>query len=305
MSEFLLVEDDIVDRELVRRALYAFPHEVTVREAKDGESGLSMLETHSFDCVLLDYQLPDFNGIEFLDALRSRPGHQDTPIVMLTGIGNEQVAVEAMKRGVLDYLPKKKVTSPALVEAVSNAMEKASRQRKQADKHQRLQTLALYDSLTGLGNRNLFQDQLDFFLAWASRNDMMFGLMVMDLNKFKPINDTYGHLAGDLVLAEVGRRLREVSRQSDLMFRLGGDEFAALMSSGASDIGAQVFATRIRDALGTPIEAMGRQHTLSISIGVSFFPDHGETAENLMQRADVAMYSAKMSGNGFAIATGL
>jgi diguanylate cyclase (GGDEF)-like protein len=305
MSEFLLVEDDVVDRELVRRALSAFPNEVVVHEAKDGETGLAMLHDQNFDCILLDYQLPDLNGIEFLDTLRSRRMHPDVPIVMLTGMGSEHVAVEAMKRGVLDYLPKQKVTSPALVQAVSNAIEKATCQRRQADKHQRLQTLALYDSLTGLGNRNLFQDQLDFFIAWAGRNKMPFALMAMDLNKFKPINDCYGHLAGDIVLAEIGRRLRDVSRQSDLLFRLGGDEFAALMSTGATEDGVLTFASRIEDCLRAPITAMDYQHTVSISIGVSFFPVHGNSAEQLLQKADVAMYSAKKSGGGCAIAAGM
>lgn len=305
MSEFLLVEDDVVDRELVRRALSAFPSEVIVHEAKDGETGLSMLNDHSVDCILLDYQLPDLNGIEFLDALHSRRTHPNVPIVMLTGMGSEHVAVEAMKRGVLDYLPKQKVTSPALVQAVASAIEKASKQRQHADRHQRLQTLALYDSLTGLGNRNLFQDQLDFFIAWASRNHMPFALLAMDLNKFKPVNDIYGHLAGDIVLAEVGRRLREVARQSDLLFRLGGDEFAALMSTGATEDGALTFASRIEESLRMPISAMDHLHTVGISIGISFFPDHGDTAELLLQRADVAMYTAKKTGGGCAIATGM
>ena len=164
-----------------------------------------------------------------------------------------------------------------------------------------LQKLALYDPLTGLGNRRLFHDELDRAINAATRLDQSVVLLVMDLDRFKSINDELGHNAGDEVLRQVAERLRTVIRKADLICRLGGDEFAILMTTGTTLQGASVLARKIGAAVDLPIPFKGREVTVGTSIGIAAFPDHAKDGDTLYHHADTAMYSAKKSDAQFSI----
>jgi diguanylate cyclase (GGDEF)-like protein len=160
---------------------------------------------------------------------------------------------------------------------------------------EQIEKLALYDALTGLANRRLFQDRLEQAFLLAQRNGTGFGLMLLDLDRFKEINDTLGHQTGDAVLEHLAARLKDVARASDTVARLGGDEFA-LVLQGADDSASALFvAERIRKALEDPfvVEEMSLQ--LETSIGIALFPRHGDDAEQLLKRADIALYTSKDS----------
>jgi diguanylate cyclase len=158
---------------------------------------------------------------------------------------------------------------------------------------EQIEKLALYDALTGLANRRLFHDRLEQAFLSAQRNDSGFALMLLDLDRFKEINDTRGHHAGDAVLETLAARLRGVARASDTVARLGGDEFA-LVLQGASDSESALFvAERIRVALDEPFVVDGTTLQLATSIGIAIFPRHGDDAEQLLKRADVALYASK------------
>ncbi|WP_019143322.1 CHASE domain-containing protein [Noviherbaspirillum massiliense] len=156
--------------------------------------------------------------------------------------------------------------------------------------------LALYDTLTGLPNRKLISERLTQVLALARRDQTQAALLFIDLDKFKPVNDEYGHAIGDLLLKEVGSRLQRCMRASDTAARLGGDEFVALLPEIEGRHGAEVAAEKILHALTTPFHIAG--HTLDIagSIGIALYPEHGADQAALIKSADQAMYAAKHAG---------
>jgi diguanylate cyclase (GGDEF)-like protein len=158
-----------------------------------------------------------------------------------------------------------------------------------------IEQLALYDALTGLANRRLYRDRVEQALLASGRAGGGFALMLLDLDRFKEINDTLGHQTGDAVLEELANRLREVGRASDTIARLGGDEFA-LVLLGAGDPATALFvAERIRRALDDPFSFDGLQLQLETSIGIAIFPEHGADAEALLRHADIALYASKES----------
>lgn len=156
--------------------------------------------------------------------------------------------------------------------------------------------LALYDALTGLPNRKLLDERLKQTIAKARRHQGVFALMFIDLDKFKPVNDTYGHAYGDLLLKEVAKRLQNCMRESDTACRLGGDEFVALLSEVDGPEAAMKVATKILNRLTLPYEVVGHVFDISASIGVALYPENGVDGKALMKSADMAMYEAKNAG---------
>ena len=173
----------------------------------------------------------------------------------------------------------------------------SKRVAKQAQAHEHQ---ALHDGLTGLPNRILFQDRLEQAIKKAQREGGSFGIILMDLDRFKEVNDTLGHNVGDLLLQEVGRRLKETIRDSDTVARLGGDEYVIILES-LSELYIQQVAEKILKALDRPFLLNGEAVDISASLGIARFPDHGNDAVTITQRADVAMYAAKHDLSGFAV----
>ena len=159
---------------------------------------------------------------------------------------------------------------------------------------------ALHDALTGLPNRTLLLDRLEQALRSAQRDGRPLALLLLDLDRFKEVNDTFGHPAGDRLLRQVGRRLRRVVRAADTVARLGGDEFAVLLSA-ADTGGATAVAEKIRRALEAPVGRGGSRVSAAASIGIALYPAHGTEATTLLQHADVAMYVAKRTGGAAAV----
>jgi diguanylate cyclase (GGDEF)-like protein/PAS domain S-box-containing protein len=163
-----------------------------------------------------------------------------------------------------------------------------------------LERQALHDTLTGLPNRSLLLDRLEQALRTARRLATPLALLVMDLDRFKEINDTFGHRAGDLLIGEVAQRLTADLRETDTVARLGGDEFALILP-GADEGGAGHVAQKIIAALQRPFDIEGVAHEVAISIGIAVSPQHGEDVETLVRRADMAMYVAKTTPGGSAV----
>lgn len=184
---------------------------------------------------------------------------------------------------------------------IEKKLEQRSLELKRMNKE--LEHMALYDSLTLLGNRNLFTTRLGELIATSMRNKVRFSLLMMDLNKFKAVNDTYGHEAGDEILREIGKRLKTIGRDADLFFRLGGDEFAALITTGVTESGLAIMAERIIKAIDAPIEFNSVELNVGVSIGIALYPEHGEDGEGLLGLADDAMYEAKRGQRGFQISS--
>ena len=157
-----------------------------------------------------------------------------------------------------------------------------------------------HDSLTGLPNRRLFLDHLALWIASAKRRGTLVGMAMMDLDRFKEVNDTLGHSLGDDLLVEIGRRLQQTIRGSDIVARLGGDEFAVMFESTAPASAVEL-AQRIGRALDTPFQLGGVSIDVKASMGIALHPLHAEDAGTLMKRADIAMYQAKRNHSAYAL----
>ncbi|MFA6014387.1 MAG: PAS domain S-box protein [Gallionellaceae bacterium] len=167
-------------------------------------------------------------------------------------------------------------------------------ERKEAE--EKMQHMARYDQLTDLPNRSMVDDRLQQALAAAKREKTQTALMFIDLDKFKPINDTLGHDAGDMVLKEAAKRMQSCVRESDTVGRIGGDEFVVLLTTVDSNQDAALVAEKIRHALNQPIALLGQHLHISSSIGVAIYPEHGTDGKTLVKNADAAMYYAKEGG---------
>ena len=162
---------------------------------------------------------------------------------------------------------------------------------------EKLRHLSYHDMLTGLPNRILFSDRLKQAIATAKRDKIhILSLMFIDLDDFKEINDNFGHVAGDLALKEVASRIQDCLRESDTAARLGGDEFVVLLPAIETPDDAMIVAKKIRHALCQPIDLGNHGLTVSTSIGIAVYPEHGSEEETLLKHADAAMYHAKKSG---------
>ena len=173
-------------------------------------------------------------------------------------------------------------------------------ERKQFEKH--LTHAAHHDALTGLPNRVLYQDRLGQALPAAQRQGHPLSILMIDLNGFKVVNDTFGHDAGDKLLREVAQRLQPVVRSGDTVARLGGDEFGVVLP-GSDEAGATRVANKIRAALAPAIILDGHEVYVGGSVGIAVYGDHGDDAESLQKAADLAMYAAKEDGGDFAVYT--
>ncbi len=291
----LLVDDDLVDRLTLRRALGETGLHCEFAEAGSGREALAQLKQGSFDCVLVDYHLPDIAGIDLIAAAKTGAG----PVfIVITGSGSERVAVEAMRRGAGDYLSKDDLDPRALHRSISVALNLGAARKAYRQAQAQLQHLALHDPLTSLPNRVLFEHLLDKAMRQAKGSGQLLAVAQLDLDGFKLINDTYGHPAGDHVLHETARRMRACLRGQDTAARLGGDEFAVIITqiAGAGEL-TPVF-DRIRRAIAQPIAFSGATVMASASIGVSLYPNDALEPGRLLSNADVALYRAKSQRPG-------
>jgi diguanylate cyclase (GGDEF)-like protein len=167
--------------------------------------------------------------------------------------------------------------------------------RRQSEENERL---ALRDPLTGLPNRVLFRERAGQAIRAGRRSGSRVAVLMVDLDRFRVINDALGHEAGDALLAKIGSRLQTALRETDTVARLGGDEFAVLLPEVADAGGVSMTADRLLKTLEFPFPVGGVSVEVEASIGISLFPDHGQLVDDLMQRADVAMYVAKDAGTG-------
>jgi diguanylate cyclase (GGDEF)-like protein/PAS domain S-box-containing protein len=164
-------------------------------------------------------------------------------------------------------------------------------ERKRSEEH--LRYIATHDLLTGLPNRVLFYDRLEHAISLAKREGKRLAVLFFDINNFKNVNDTFGHQVGDQILAIAAERLRSNWRESDTLARMGGDEFTFILENLTSHEGAWVVARKIMDVLSVPIFIEGIEISLTATVGISFYPEHGEDVETLLSRADTAMYRGK------------
>jgi diguanylate cyclase (GGDEF)-like protein len=291
----LLVEDNLGDRRLAEIALREAARDATIDCRVEAVGSLTVALRHAektkdtLDAVLLDLGLPDTSELEGLRALRSAAPH--AAIIVLTGRSDLKIATEALNNGASDYLEKAEIEPRTLLRAIRYAIE---RKKSEAE----LVRMARTDSLTGLLNRRAFFEQLEIALTQARRSELACAVILFDIDRFKEINDVFGHRTGDHVLIEVTNRLGEQLRETDTIARIGGDEFAILATNLHSANAAMEICEKIAKAVASITEVDDMQVEVSISVGISVFPMDDSSADVLVSHADLAMYKSKASKKG-------
>ena len=291
----LLIEDNPGDRRLAEIALAegardaGIACEVSIAEAL--APGLEQVQRArgSFDAVLLDLNLPDASGLEGLRRLRT--ANPSIPIIVLTGFSDLASASEALKFGAGDYLEKDEIKPKTLLRAIRYAIERRKSETE-------LMLLARTDPLTGLLNRRAFFEELEHALIHARRSENACAVIVFDIDRFKEINDVFGHKVGDDLLIATAKALRTLLRETDAIGRMGGDEFAIVATHLRSAAPAMEIAEKVVKATAAIRELGEVQVAPSISVGISVYPMDDSDAEVLLSHADMAMYKSKASKRG-------
>lgn len=297
MKNILIIDDDDVMRQKIKRMLSTAAYHMT--EAESGEEALEILAKHEFDCVMLDYRLGDMDGIELISSI-NHPDKPPCPVIMITGLGDEKLAVEAMRRGAYDYIKKDTLQAESLLNVIAAGMKWAEVEIRLKEAQRKLEYLSMYDGLTTLPNRQLFLDRLEHALLISRRDKSPFALMMMDLNLFKNVNDSLGHAAGDDLLMQVAQRLKVLARASDTYARLGGDEFSGILYNMRSLEDACKVAEKINLSINEPFVIQGETINIGISIGIVYFQGQETDMKSLLAQADSSMYEAKKGGLGYS-----
>jgi phosphoserine phosphatase RsbU/P len=286
----LLVEDNAGDARFIHELLAKTDgSSYCMAWAQSLAEGIEQLRKETFDVVLVDLFLPDSRGLDTLRSIRTESPF--APLIVLTGLDDKEVAVQALQVGAQDYLLKNQIDYSTLPRAIGYAIE---RQRT----YDTLKSLSLIDPLTGLYNRRGFitlavqQQQL------AVRTGKRLSLSFIDIDHMKRINDTLGHREGDLAITDTAAVLRQTFRSSDIIGRMGGDEFAVLCIESSPGTGENV-KSRLRKNSDEYAAANPRGSSLSLSMGVVFYEPAAEDfdIEVLLAKADAVMYESKRRTN--------
>jgi diguanylate cyclase (GGDEF)-like protein len=280
----LLVDDDEFFANTI--ALILRNEGIIVRILTDPNKILEVMQDFPPELLLLDVMMPGITGFEVCRMLRQIPRWQDLPIVFLTGQTGVENRLEAFRSGGDDYLPKP-VVNEELLTRVKVRLDRARMLKDRSDK----------DTITGLLLRRAFSEQLAQLLADGQRNKTVFTICLLDVDKFKIVNDTYGHLAGDKVLAGLGQLLARRFRVEDLRGRWGGEEFIlGFRRESKETMHAAInrVLAEFREMIFTGDD--GREFKVSFSGGMASYPEDGESVYELIQAADARLYEAKKQG---------
>jgi len=306
--KILVVDDSASVRMRIKQLLE--DEKTTVVQAENGRQGVELFHSEGPDCILLDYVMPDMDGIDVLAELIADRDRPPVAGVMLTGSGSESVAVKAMKHGVHDYLVKGEMTPEILHRAIQDAIAKVNAEREHGERYEHmtqvsqqlaeanaeLTQMACKDPLTNLFNRRAMDEYLTQEHERSLRYGHLYNVIMLDIDHFKLFNDAQGHPAGDDCLRQVARSIKQTVRVADVAGRYGGEEFIVLVPHTSLD-GTQTLATRIRDAvydLNIPHPASPTADRVTVSLGVA--AGLAERWEDIVREADEALYRAKKTG---------
>ncbi len=291
----LLIDDDELDRLAVMRALKQSSLQFEIVQSASAAEGLAIARAQRFDAILLDYRLPDMDGVEVLRKLRSDQ-FISTTVIMISRFEDDAIAEICLDAGAQDFLLKDEVAGRSLTRAIRQAKQRHQIAQTLRETQEQLRTLTERDPLTGLINRRGFELALSGALARAHRDRAVLAVLLLDLDDFKSVNDTLGHDAGDVLLVEIARRLGAQVRDGDCLCRLGGDEFVVLAINMEQSAQADLLAARLLSVFRTPIMVGGAELVITGSIGIAVIDEVTTNEVDLLKHADIAMYRAKAEG---------
>jgi two-component system cell cycle response regulator len=291
LPTILIVEDNKIDAKLLQRYLHGEPYQI--KHASDGENAISRSQQERIDVILLDLLLPGKSGFEVCSTLKEQENTQNIQIVAITGLSDLESKLKGIELGVDDYLIKP-VNMHILRTRVKSLVKKKALLDRLCDKYEMAVHSAITDKLTGLYNRRYFDHFLDFEIKRFSRQKASLALLMMDIDNFKLINDTLGHLFGDKILNKLGDIIKSIIRETDLAARYGGEEFSIVMSNTGLEEAADI-AERLRKAISEyNFEITNRP--ITVSIGIALYPSDSISLQDLLSNADRALYRAKNEG---------
>ncbi|HEX5538163.1 MAG TPA: EAL domain-containing protein [Methylophilaceae bacterium] len=255
------------------------------------------LSKNTWDIIYSDFSMPQFSAFDALDLLH-RTG-LDIPFIIVSGTIGEDRAVTAMKAGAHDYILKGSLKR--LVPATERELRDAQIRQEHRLADETILRLAYFDQITELPNRARFQELIEEAVASAQSEQRPIALLLMDLDRFKDVNDTLGHDRGDSLLKQVGMRLQDALLAPNIVARMGGDEFGILLPQLEAVEEVRGIIKKIQEFLAPPFIIDGIPISVEASIGIAIMPEHAENSHMLLQAADIAMYRAKQMASGYAI----
>lgn len=296
MPTVLIIDDSSTARERLREVLETSGRFERILEARDGIEGLRQLLSQSIDAVICDLEMPGLDGEKLLAAQHGRSGGGELPFLFLTAQRDPDRMARLLRNGACDIV-RKPFHPDELLARLELHMRLRRLQAELREKNATLAEISITDLVTGLRNRRYVTEFLSVELLRAARYKSALSVLLLDLDYFKRVNDTYGHKAGDRVLQSIGETLRASLRGTDLAGRFGGEEFLVVLPQTDLD-GACALGERIREAIAETATTIGPGPPISVtvSIGAAVLTESIRTAEQLIEAADAALYVAKDAG---------
>ncbi len=282
----LIVEDNPTDSAFCRNIMKKNGYETEV--CMDCESALEFLSKKQPDLILLDIIMPGINGFQFSEYMKENLKFKDIPVIFLSGMDDEESIIKGFNSGGVDFITKPFRTQELLARTRTHVELKKTKEK--------LIQMAATDELTGLANRRYFIERLTNEFDRDRRYESKYSLLIIDIDHFKNINDTYGHKTGDLVLQEAASVMKKSLRSSDIIGRIGGEEFAVLLPETEIKA-ALLISERVRKNV-EEVKVLSNSHEIkiTISLGVSQSAVEDQNVDEIFIRADTAMYNAKKEG---------
>lgn len=287
----LLVEDSENDALLLLRELSREGFTPDSRRVDTPDALQSALEEAAWDIVITDHNLPGFDSEEAISMVKQTA--PDMPVIIVSGSIGEDIAVAAMKSGAHDYIMKDNLAR--LAPAIERELRDAKTRREARRAQQTIEHMAYHDALTGLSNRFEFEHQLRHALG-TTRHGSRHALLYLDLDQFKIINDTCGHVAGDELLRQIATVLKEPIREADTLARLGGDEFGVLLENCSLEQAQRVGERMLELIHAFRFSWQGKSFSIGASLGMVMLEQGGQTLADVLRQADLACYAAKDAG---------
>jgi diguanylate cyclase (GGDEF)-like protein len=283
--QILIIEDNDLVSESMSLSLELADPSVSADAVRDLQSAYERLSMgKTYDVALVDLGLPDAQGIQAPSRLKSK--YPDLPIIVISGNPSQAIALDLIRLGVQDYIPKSEATPTRVLRTVALARERLEREKE-------LASLANIDPLTGTLNRRGLMKATHDIRETALRMRWCAALMTIDVDRFKKVNDMFGHPTGDAILTECGHRLAHCVRPSDVVGRIGGDEFWVATTSYSDTGPIPRIAEKIIDRFSVPFRVDFRTIPIRVSVGIAILADPADSLDVWIAKSDRALYKAK------------